>query len=127
MHGLGENRFWQLVTLGASRMNLLWVLLPALLLTISLVLSACQAVDGNGLKPYTAADAQAASNILFPKYVTADVQDAYKFAVSHPDVLEYIPCYCGCGRSGAHANTLDCFIEGVEADGSIRFEDHGSF
>ncbi len=118
---------------GGNRMTLLRILLPALILTVALVLSACRAesidVDGNGngLKPYTAADAQAASNTVFPGYVTAEVQDAYAFALSHPDVLKYIPCYCGCGRNGAHAHTLDCFVEGVEADGSIRFEDHASF
>ncbi len=82
---------------------------------------------GAALKSYTIEDSEAAASAVFPYYVKTEVKDAYEFALARPDVLKYLPCYCGCGRSGAHANTLDCFIEGVEANGSIRFESHGSF
>jgi len=28
------------------------------------------------------------------------VQEAYQFAVANPDVLDQLPCYCGCGGMG---------------------------
>lgn len=48
---------------------------------------------------------------------------AYRYAVSNPQVLQYIPCYCGCGSQG-HASNRDCYIKGVAADGSLQYERH---
>lgn len=36
------------------------------------------------------------------------VRNAYRFAVANPDVLEQIPCYCGCGPMG-HGSNYACF------------------
>src|SRR5437764_10843372 len=27
---------------------------------------------------------------------SAEVQEAYRFALSHQDILQYMPCFCGC-------------------------------
>ena len=63
------------------------------------------------------------SNVKFPSYVLTGphVQAAYKFATEHPEILEQIPCYCGCGGSN-HKFLRDCFIHD---DGS--YEEHASF
>jgi Protein of unknown function with PCYCGC motif len=52
-------------------------------------------------------------------------QTAYAYAVSRPDVLQWLPCYCGCGAMG-HASNLDCFIKPTEG-APVVFEEHGSY
>jgi hypothetical protein len=46
----------------------------------------------------------------------AVVQEAYRFALANPDVLDKLPCYCGCGGMG-HDSNLDCFVERFEPSG----------
>lgn len=54
---------------------------------------------------------------------------AYKYATEHPEVLEQIPCYCGCGDHGSivsegkpHKSVRDCFV----SDSGV-YDDHASF
>jgi hypothetical protein len=50
---------------------------------------------------------------------------AYKFAAEHPEVLGYVPCYCGCERSG-HRGNDDCFVAARDPNGDVRdWEPHG--
>jgi len=51
------------------------------------------------------------------------VQEAYRFAIVNAEILEKIPCYCGCGSMG-HKSDLDCFIQDFNPDGSIVFGYH---
>ncbi len=51
------------------------------------------------------------------------VQEAYQFAQMNKDVLENIPCYCGCGAMG-HTSNYSCFIAETEADGTIVYDEH---
>src|SRR5262245_3485928 len=37
------------------------------------------------------------------------VRAAYVFAAEHPEVLSYVPCFCGCERGG-HKGNDDCFV-----------------
>lgn len=46
------------------------------------------------------------------------VQDNYHAAVSHKDLLQYIPCYCGCYVNG-HKRVYDCYVAEERDDGSI--------
>jgi Protein of unknown function with PCYCGC motif len=53
------------------------------------------------------------------------VTAAYKFAAEHPEVLGYVPCYCGCERSG-HRGNDDCFVSARNANGDVtQWEPHG--
>ena len=53
------------------------------------------------------------------------IRAAYEFAAQHPEVLRYIPCYCGCENSGHRANE-DCFVQSRDADGQVRsWDTHG--
>lgn len=63
----------------------------------------------------------------YPAFVTAVLRDAYQFALERPDVLRVLPCYCGCGLTSGHTSNLDCFIAGVRQDGSVVFDQHGSY
>jgi hypothetical protein len=53
------------------------------------------------------------------------VRAAYLFAAEHPEILGYVPCYCGCERSG-HRGNDDCFVSGRDANGDVtQWEPHG--
>jgi hypothetical protein len=53
------------------------------------------------------------------------VRAAYTFAAEHPEILGYVPCYCGCERSG-HRGNDDCFISRRDANGDVTdWEPHG--
>jgi hypothetical protein len=52
------------------------------------------------------------------------VRAVYTFAARHPEVLHYVPCFCGCQRSG-HKDNDDCFIKGRDARGRPEWEAHG--
>ncbi|GGB36299.1 hypothetical protein GCM10011409_12160 [Lentibacillus populi] len=39
------------------------------------------------------------------------VKGAYELAINHSDVLDYMPCYCGCYDSNGHESNTDCFVD----------------
>ena len=67
-----------------------------------------------------------ASMALMPAEVHAapvTVQEAYQFNVANPDVMNDIPCYCGCGDIG-HTSNYDCYVSNVDEKGNITFDNH---
>ncbi|SFA80798.1 Protein of unknown function with PCYCGC motif-containing protein [Bacillus sp. UNCCL13] len=42
------------------------------------------------------------------------VLEAYQFAVSNPEVLNYMPCYCGCYEEDGHTSNTNCFVDKIE-------------
>jgi hypothetical protein len=61
----------------------------------------------------------------FVEALPAEGRSAYAFALARPDVLQWLPCYCGCGGMG-HRSNLDCFFQRRET-GSFAFEEHASY
>ena len=60
-----------------------------------------------------------------PPRPMAVVQQVYEFAARHPEVLQYVPCYCGCERIG-HNGNHDCFVKSRSASGRIaEWDAHG--
>jgi hypothetical protein len=56
-----------------------------------------------------------------PEVVTA----AYQFAAEHPEVLSYIPCFCGCQQAG-HRGNHECFVRSRATNGDIiEWDEHG--
>jgi len=55
--------------------------------------------------------------------VPQNVQEAYRFALANPDVLEVIPCYCGCNGVG-HENNRMCYVQSETPDGRVVFDWH---
>ncbi|MBI4733096.1 MAG: hypothetical protein HY781_13410 [Chloroflexi bacterium] len=51
------------------------------------------------------------------------VQQAYQFAAVNPDILQQIPCYCGCGAMG-HTSNYSCYVQSVDTNGTITFDNH---
>ena len=53
------------------------------------------------------------------------VTAAYQFAAEHPEILSYVPCFCGCERSG-HQGNHDCFIKERAPNGDVvSWDPHG--
>jgi Protein of unknown function with PCYCGC motif len=53
------------------------------------------------------------------------VRAAYVFAAEHPEILSYVPCFCGCERSG-HKGNEDCFVARRDSTGDVvEWEPHG--
>ena len=103
----------------------LFLVLPALLIS-GLLLAACGGKQANAnvkLAPVSALPMQM-------QQAPAAVRTAYQFAVSNPDALKNVPCYCGCGAIG-HKSNLACYIKEFGADGPLTgisekpvFDDH---
>ena len=56
---------------------------------------------------------------------TEVINEAYEFAARNPDILEFVPCFCGCESAGHQANA-HCFVESRNSDGTVRaWENHG--
>ena len=62
-------------------------------------------------------------------YTNSVTLNAYKYATQHPEILEQIPCYCGCGSHGSEASGYkphrflrDCFITD-----NWTYDEHASF
>jgi uncharacterized protein with PCYCGC motif len=53
------------------------------------------------------------------------VRAAYVFAAEHPEILSYVPCFCGCERAG-HKGNHDCFVaRRNDAGDVVDWDPHG--
>jgi hypothetical protein len=53
------------------------------------------------------------------------VRATYDFAAQHPEILKYVPCYCGCGSQGHKANE-SCFVARRDPKGNVlEWDTHG--
>jgi hypothetical protein len=100
-----------IVTYRERRLYPLGLLVGLFLLTLAL--SACSPggqADNDGLKmaPLSALPAEMQS-------APVSVREAYQFALANPELLQQIPCYCGCGPMG-HTSNYSCYLE--EGQGS---------
>jgi hypothetical protein len=64
-------------------------------------------------------------SILYAQNPPEVIRASYKFAAEHPEVLNYVPCFCGCERGG-HKGSHDCFIAKRDAGGKVTaWDSHG--
>jgi hypothetical protein len=49
------------------------------------------------------------SQTLSPTLFEGKTRDAYQAAADVPEVLEHMPCFCGCMENNGHDNNLFCF------------------
>ncbi|WP_245948297.1 PCYCGC domain-containing protein [Paenibacillus sambharensis] len=55
-----------------------------------------------------------------------ELVNVYRLAAEHSDLLDWIPCYCGCGTIAGHTSSRNCFIYEVQEDGTMVWDDHGT-
>lgn len=69
---------------------------------------------------------------LFPEYVDNPhhpaAPQAYAYATEFGNLLEYIPCYCGCAEAPFHhSSAKSCFIDEKKTRSDmIAYDDHGA-
>lgn len=102
------------------------------ILLLVLVLSACSPSHDSSDQTRTSSGdlrEETASADVLPAFLenqSEDVRLVYQTAAKSADLLEWIPCYCGCGESAGHQSSLNCFIHSVNPDGSVVWDDHGT-
>lgn len=72
---------------------------------------------------------ETASAEKLPEFLNGKPEDMitiYSAAAKSKDLLESMPCYCGCGESGNHKSNYDCFVADNNKDGSVVWDDHGT-
>ena len=48
---------------------------------------------------------------LSPTLFTGKTARAYQIAKEVPELIERMPCYCGCFKGNGHRNNLDCYVD----------------
>ncbi|MGB3717795.1 MAG: PCYCGC motif-containing (lipo)protein [Candidatus Promineifilaceae bacterium] len=107
-------------------MKHLYRLLPltlASLLIASVGLAGCSAEGKAGRTKHDFAMAPLTDMPSEVQQAPVVVQQAYQFAVANPEVLEQIPCYCGCGAMG-HTSNYACYVADIGTDGGVVFDNH---
>lgn len=92
-----------------------------------LVLAACggDRVPASDPEPSAAAEAGwiTIEGVQFPAALAdapPEIVEAYVFAARHPEVLRYMPCYCGCEReTPPHRSNYDCFVNAIDRTGPV--------
>lgn len=106
----------------------------ACVLSLSLLMSACSSEEakehkthyttsGGDVREITKSTAHLPS---FLEQYDENMAVLYQQAAKHQQLLEHIPCYCGCGASAGHKNNYDCFVYENKKDGSIVWDSHAT-
>ena len=115
------------------------VALFALVLLSGPAFAACSGAHASGPAPASAATNTAMTDDMpmagagtawtaRPAYVRSNAQteEAYAFAIAHPQIVAWMPCYCGCEGMG-HGSNLDCYFKAGVVSDRAQFEEHASF
>ena len=97
---------------------------------IVLAVAACdrgQQADAFDTTPWSGSEADTGwvniEGVEFPggmEKTDPEILEAYVFAAKHPEVLQYMPCYCGCEHPRtAHESNYDCFVDIVDRSGDV--------
>jgi hypothetical protein len=86
---------------------------------------ASAATPTGGDMPMAAADAVWAARPDFVR-TSAQTEEAYAFALQHPQIVQWMPCYCGCAAMG-HGSNLDCYYKHGQPGDRAVFEEHASY
>ena len=60
----------------------------------------------------------------FPIHPLELIRAAYAFAARRPDIVKYLPCYCGCEKQG-HQSLEFCFVRRRTATGIDQWDGMG--
>jgi hypothetical protein len=62
----------------------------------------------------------------FVKGLDPQVGQVYQLTAQNHQLLQSIPCYCGCGESVGHQSSLDCFVKEIKKSGQVTWDSHGT-
>jgi hypothetical protein len=65
------------------------------------------------------------TKVVWPAWLVQfdpEVRRLYEFQITHGELMRWMPCFCGCGQSSGHRNNRDCYVQAVNADGSVVFD-----
>lgn len=107
-----------------------------ILFTALFVLSACGDSSERGVAvgeqeelPNGDVQEVTASADILPSFLDDKPEDmrlVYQVAGTATDIIEWMPCYCGCGESAGHGSNKNCFIDEIREDGSVVWDDHST-
>ncbi|NMH70415.1 hypothetical protein HF072_16665 [Bacillus sp. RO3] len=85
-------------------------------------------VHGDHIAPNGDIREETASADILPSFL--DEKDEtmkliYSSAAQNPELLQYIPCYCGCGDSAGHESSMNCFVHEIKEE-KVVWDDHGT-
>jgi Protein of unknown function with PCYCGC motif len=62
-----------------------------------------------------------------PDYATEtpELEALYRWAAAHHQELQYIPCSCGCERTG-HKDNWECFVQNEPTPGRYNWDPHAA-
>ena len=105
---------------------LLGVAALALATTVAIASQAPARATAPAKAPAARKTAPPLPNVGFAPVRPMDVVRAtYDFAAQHPEILNYVPCYCGCGSQGHKANE-SCFVARRDLRGNVlEWDTHG--
>ena len=112
-------------------MRRFWILTVAVAFAAAGTLVVAQTPAKKSTPP---APSQAARKITFPPIPSPgfapgrpvdQTRAVYQFAAEHPEVLKFVPCYCGCESTG-HPHNESCFVKRRDAAGNVaEWDTHG--
>jgi hypothetical protein len=106
------------------------------IVTVAATFAACATfvIAQTPAKSTPPAPSQAARKITFPPIPAPgfapgrpvdQTRAVYQFAAEHPEVLKYVPCYCGCESTG-HPHNESCFVKQRDPAGNVvEWDTHG--
>ncbi len=105
---------------GQSEMKTGSIILCVLLLL--LVVSSCNSPK---IELKLAPAAQLPANL---QSAPVEVQEAYRFAIANKELLQEIPCFCGCNGIG-HASNYACYVaqDGGPGQAVTEYDNHAMF
>ncbi|MDM5153538.1 PCYCGC motif-containing (lipo)protein [Bacillus sp. DX1.1] len=62
----------------------------------------------------------------FLEKLDPQMKEIYATAGKNADLLEWIPCYCGCGESVGHKSNKNCFIHEIKSNGEVVWDSHAT-
>jgi hypothetical protein len=102
-----------------------WVIFFTVIIPLAILLAACSGSTAKSVSPQNQGippiDIQA--ELL---KAPANVQVAYQFAITNPDALKNLPCYCGCGAVG-HNSNYSCYVKEIKPSGEVVYDAHALY
>lgn len=95
-------------------------LLSIIVVLLTVAISACSTSKSSDVLLYMMPLDQMPADV---QSAPVAVQETYQFNAANPNIMEDIPCYCGCGNIG-HTSNYDCYVSDVDGQGNITFDNH---